>query len=96
MVSLLSHSNASFLPFSFKMGPTLKENDQVGEKDDALVSPPVSAQLVVVVEPVDLLPGHEVGQDELGLYGHHGHRLEGVEDALTGHCVPGRAVNGPS
>ena len=55
----------------------------------ALVSPPVSAQLVVVVEPVNLLPGHEVGQDELGLYGHHGHRLEGEEDALAGHGVPG-------
>ena len=62
----------------------------------ALVSPPVSAQLVVVVEPVNLLPGHEVGQDELGLYGHHGHRLEGEEDALAGHGVPGTALNEPS
>ena len=44
---------------------------------------------MVVVEPVNLLPGHEVGQDELGLYGHHGHRLEGEEDALAGHGVPG-------
>ena len=75
------------------MGPTLKENDQVGGKDDALVSPPVPAQLVVVVEPINLLPGHEVGQDELGLYGHHRHRLEGEEDALAGHGVPGTAVN---
>ena len=90
IVSLLSHSNASFLPFSFKMGPTLKRDDYVGGKHDALVSPPVSAELVVVVEPVYLLPGHQVGQDELGLYGHHGHRLEGEEDALAGHRVPGR------
>ena len=89
IVSLLSHSNASFLPFSFKMGPTLKRDDYVGGKHDVLVTPPVSAELVVVVEPVYLLPGHQVGQDELGLYGHHGHRLEGEEDALTGHRVPG-------
>ena len=71
------------------MGPTLKENDQVGGKDYALVISPVPAQLVVVVEPVNLLPGHEVGQDELGLYGHHGHRLEGEEQTLAGHGVLG-------
>ena len=49
---------------------------------------PVTAELVVVVEPLYLLRRHQLREDHLGLYRSHGHRLECQEDALARHREP--------